>query len=231
MLNALGAPITPNNVASLDVWQRVEGGSTNNPDSYNPFNTTLHGPGSYGTNSVGVQAFPDWATGLHATVATIEQSNMAPILAALKGNVDTPHFEAAVNGSPWGTHFSGAPVSTGGGGGGFSIPSPGDLIGGIPTPGEIAGDITGLGGNILADFFKQIITSGIVLRGTLMAVGLVILFIGISQISKGDSTAAQTVGQGTRQVTVRTVNTAKTAKRKASSGKEAKSSEGEEVAA
>lgn len=227
ILNALGAPVTPNNVASLDVWQRVEGGSTGNPDSYNPFNTTLPFGGSHGTNSVNVQAFPDWSSGLHATVQTIEQSNMRPIWDALKGNVATPQFETAVNGTPWGTHFTGgeqvpngAGTGTGGGGGGgFNVPSPGDIVGGIgdvisgtgiPNPLDVLNPA-----NWLEEALKAFITNGFVLRGTLMLAGLIILFIGLSQISKGDQTAAQTAGGGVSRVTVHVKQAGKSARQSA----------------
>jgi hypothetical protein len=112
ILSALGDPVGEPNISNLDTWQAAEGGSTDNPDSYNPMNTTLDEPGAVSTNSVGVKAYPDWATGLEATVSTIEQANMAPIAAALRANAPTPQFEAAVNASPWGTHFSGAPSSS-----------------------------------------------------------------------------------------------------------------------
>lgn len=111
VLIALGAPVTPNNIHNLDVWQKAEGGSTMNPDSYNPLDTTLPATGSHPTNSVGVQAYPNWQTGLFATVHTLQQRNMAGIVAALKADAPLPSFAAAVNSSPWGSHLPSADSS------------------------------------------------------------------------------------------------------------------------
>lgn len=238
MLTSLGAPVTPNNVRNLDAWQRAEGGSTANPDSYNPFNTTKPYGGSHGTNSVGVQAFPDWASGLHATVSTIEQQNMAPILAALRGDVALPQFATAVGVAPWNTDpgmsdarriaASGGATVDLTGAQNISVRVPGTNIK-IPTsPGEaltqgpgLIGDAVGkLGGNVLSDFVKNIAQSGLVMRGTLIVVGLIILFIGLSQVTKSD-TAGGTVGSGVGEVRVRVVDAGHKASRGAQGAGEA----------
>lgn len=215
ILNALGAPVTPNNVGNLDIWQRVEGGSTNNREAYNPFNTKLPQPGSINEGS-GLQAYPDWATGLHATVATLEQSNMKVVSDALRGNFATPQFEAALIQSPWdqghyANGFPGAVPSPGGGSRGtvdisnaqptsFDPSSLIPVIGG-PVGAAVAGGPS-LVGNILGDFLKSVISNGYVLRGTLMVSGLIILFIGLSQLSKGEQTAGQTASGGVQTVAV-----------------------------
>jgi hypothetical protein len=105
ILAGIGAPVNPTTLGDLAAWQRVEGGWTNDPDMFNPFNTTLPAGGSHGTNSVNVQSYPTFAAGLAATVATILQGNMRAILNALRGGAGLGAFEAAVNGSPWGTVF------------------------------------------------------------------------------------------------------------------------------
>jgi hypothetical protein len=199
VLQGIGAPVTQQNIQNLDLWQRAEGGSTNNPDSYNPFNTTLGTYGGSSTNSVGVKAFSSWGQGLDATIATIEQSNMAGIDNALKANSPTPQFEAAVNSSPWGTHFGGAQLT------GFNILNPLGLPGPFSGQGllnEAAGGVASLGTSAASSFVKDLVNSGLVLRGTLIVVGLIILFIGLRSLFDGNATAGQVAGSGAQSVTV-----------------------------
>jgi hypothetical protein len=108
VLDGVGAPGTAANVADLDEWQVVEGGSTNNAAAYNPFNVrqvtdstgatlpAVIGPG-------GFPAFATWVAGCAATVATLLQPVMAPIVTALvAGNVSVPGiFLFDVDQSPW----------------------------------------------------------------------------------------------------------------------------------
>jgi len=108
VLDGVGAPGTADNVADLDEWQVVEGGSTNNAAAYNPFNVrqvtdstgaplpAVIGPG-------GFPAFATWAAGCAATVATLLQPVMAPIVTALMaGDVSVPGiFLFDVDQSPW----------------------------------------------------------------------------------------------------------------------------------
>ena len=211
ILTRLGAPITPATVYDLDVWQRQEGGSTNDPDSYNPFNTTVKGPGSFGTNSVGVQAFPNWTEGLNATVQTIEQQNMAGILAALKGNDNPAPFEAAVSASPWGTHFHGVvqpPSSSSGVSALLNNPS-------LSTAGNTAGAaVTAVGsaaGNAFVSGIESLISNGTVMKGTLIVVGIIIAIIGLKQLFNGNASAnpASTATQGAEDVKV-SISKAKT---------------------
>jgi hypothetical protein len=108
VLEGVGASVTPNAVADLDDWQVVEGGSTNNTASYNPFNA-LQVTDSSGTplpavmSSNGFPAFTTWADGCAATVAALLQPSMAPIVTALKaGGVSVPGvFLFDVDQSPW----------------------------------------------------------------------------------------------------------------------------------
>jgi hypothetical protein len=108
VLQGVAGPATQNNVADLDEWQAAEGGSTNNTAAYNPFNTSRTTDVNNAAlpeiiSSNGFPAFSDWISGCAATVATIMQPNMAPILAALRaGNVSPPQaFLAEVDQSQW----------------------------------------------------------------------------------------------------------------------------------
>ncbi len=109
VLEGVGAPATANNVADLDEWQAAEGGSTNNSAAFNPYNTlrTTDSTGAAIPGTVdsgnGFPAFPSWAAGCSATVATLFQPNMWVITAALRaGNVSPPAaFLAVVDQSSW----------------------------------------------------------------------------------------------------------------------------------
>ena len=115
VLQGLAAPVTDANVADLDVWQAAEGGSTNNPASFNPYNTrrdtdALGNVLPASMTSSGFPAFATWAAGCAATTATIEQANMAPIGAALvAGNLSPPAFLATVDRTPWCAPDNGVP--------------------------------------------------------------------------------------------------------------------------
>ncbi len=108
VLEGVGAPVTPNGTADLDEWQVVEGGSTNNTASFNPFNA-LQVTDSTGAalpavvSSNGFPAFPTWVTGCAATVAALLQPTMAPIVTALQagGNSVPGVFLIAVDQTPW----------------------------------------------------------------------------------------------------------------------------------
>ncbi|MBV8462927.1 MAG: hypothetical protein JO368_06515 [Acidimicrobiales bacterium] len=109
ILQGVAAPATVANVDDLDEWQAAEGGSTNNTAAYNPFNTermtdvnNVPIPGAV-VSSNGFPAFSNWLGGCAATVATLLQQNMAPIVAALlAGNVAPAGvFLADVDKSQW----------------------------------------------------------------------------------------------------------------------------------
>jgi hypothetical protein len=108
ILQGIGAPVTGANVANLDEWQVVEGGSTNNSAAYDPFNTrrttdVFNAALPAAMSSNGFPAFANWLDGCAATVATLFQPNMGPIIAALRsGNVAPPGaFLASVDQSQW----------------------------------------------------------------------------------------------------------------------------------
>jgi hypothetical protein len=108
VLQGVGAPVTADDVANLDAWQLAEGGSTNNTAAYNPFNTrqatdSTGTPLPVDTSVVGFPAFATWTAGCAATVATLLNSDMAPIVTALKaGDVSPPGlFLSDVDKSAW----------------------------------------------------------------------------------------------------------------------------------
>ena len=108
VLEGVAAPATAANVADLDEWQAAEGGSTNNTAAYNPFNTLrttdVTGAPIPETGSAnGFPAFPTWAAGCSATVATLYQPNMWVIASALRAGNVTPSsaFLAVVDQSSW----------------------------------------------------------------------------------------------------------------------------------
>ena len=118
LLSGLGAPLTGNNLSNLISWMSYEGGiagnmtNSGNNASYNPLDTTLTMPGSTSINSVGVQAYSDLKSGEQATISTLKQSNMKPIVdALLAGNVSWTDFQSVVGSTPWGT-FKGAGSSS-----------------------------------------------------------------------------------------------------------------------
>ena len=85
LIHSLGGKATPATVRALETWQRMEGGSTNNPDTYNFLNTTQHVPGSHGTGNVdGVQAYQSFEQGLAATLQTLHNGRYQPIIRAIQ---------------------------------------------------------------------------------------------------------------------------------------------------
>lgn len=99
MLAALGAPPTPANLASLKNWIARE---TPWPpvSANNPLNTTQPAAGSHPVNSVGVQAYPSAATGINATVITLENGNYPAIVAALRAG------KGLAGSGPWNAELS-----------------------------------------------------------------------------------------------------------------------------
>jgi cell wall-associated NlpC family hydrolase len=83
LLQAVGAPPTPQNVSSLVAWQAREGGNWHNTAAYNPLNTTLDAPGSKAINGVGVKAYQNWNQGVQATANTLKNGDYTDVLGAL----------------------------------------------------------------------------------------------------------------------------------------------------
>ena len=79
MLTSLGAPITATNLAKLAGVTKFEG----NGSSFNPFNST-GGDFPNKKNSVGVENYPDWNTGVQYTVKLLNQNNTSAMRANLQ---------------------------------------------------------------------------------------------------------------------------------------------------
>jgi hypothetical protein len=116
ILQGMSAPATQANVSDLDEWQLAEGGSTNNSNAYNPFNTRRttdanNAPLPETMTSNGFPAFANWLAGCSATTATLFQPNMWSITAALRaGDVAPPQaFLATVDQSQWCAPSNGTP--------------------------------------------------------------------------------------------------------------------------
>lgn len=99
VLRGLGAPWNSATQRFLYAWRQAEGGSAR----YNPFNTTQRMPGSVAYNSVGVQSYPDAATGVSATVKTILNGRYTPLVSALRSGTSVSAMADALAASPWGT--------------------------------------------------------------------------------------------------------------------------------
>jgi hypothetical protein len=82
LLDAMGLPVTDNNVTSMVAWQGLEGGHWRNSAKHNPLNTMRKWPGSWNAIGNGVEGYATWEDGIAATAATLKQSNMASIVAA-----------------------------------------------------------------------------------------------------------------------------------------------------
>lgn len=97
----LGITVAAAPMAMLLAWAQAEGGVGHN----NPLNTTLVMPNSTPWNhnaGYPVQAYPDLATGVTATIDTLTASPYAAIVADLRSG-NTAGFAADVYASPWGT--------------------------------------------------------------------------------------------------------------------------------
>lgn len=116
VLRALGAPVTQNNVTFLVSWAIAEGGDQTNSASFNPLNTTwtIAGstplPGNAAVNNgVAVQQYPDYSTGLQATVNTLKNGRNNNLIQMLQqGGADPQAMANTVVQDGWGTNgFSG----------------------------------------------------------------------------------------------------------------------------
>jgi hypothetical protein len=103
LLNAIGAPVTSQNLEAIVSWETAEGGGFGNRAQFNPLNTTLQLPGSHAITAIGVQAYTSWSQGLSATVSTLRGGAYRGIIAALKAGNSAQAVERAVAASPWGT--------------------------------------------------------------------------------------------------------------------------------
>ncbi len=173
VLQAGGWPVTKQNLALLAVWQRAEGGSTNNAARFNYLNLSTSGaaagyPSFTSSNGTHIAIFPSLEEGARQTAAFIKNGRYPVIDAGLKsGNPLSPAIQSGVVGdlSTWvsgsrtgnqsygKTIVGGANLVASGGGGGL-----GSTLGGIGkslldinpalgpyglVPGGLPGDIPG----------------------------------------------------------------------------------------
>src|SRR5207247_1776949 len=100
LLNALGAPVTSQNLLAIMSWEVAEGGGFGGRTAFNPLNTTLPMPGSRPVTRVGVQAYTSASQGLLATVNTLRNGRYSGIIAALRAGNSAWAVERAVAASP-----------------------------------------------------------------------------------------------------------------------------------
>jgi hypothetical protein len=98
-LRELGCERSDRNFMALVVWMQSEG----SPARWNPLATTLRRPGSETMNTHGVQHYPDFETGLEASVATIREDQYDRIVRCLERSAHAGWTLRAVAESPWGT--------------------------------------------------------------------------------------------------------------------------------
>jgi len=103
LLSAGSFPQTSCNLAAVAAWENAEGGNWQNAAAFNPLDTTQPEPGSWGINSVNVQAYPSWQAGFTATLTTLGNGNYGPIVSALRSGGSAQAVAQAVAASPWGT--------------------------------------------------------------------------------------------------------------------------------
>lgn len=103
ILNAIGAPVTDENMRFMNAWIAMEGGANHN----NPLNTTLDKEGASNWNDLGnnihVKTYVSYEQGLEATVQTLLQGNMAGIVSRLRAGNDAMATAQALAESHWGT--------------------------------------------------------------------------------------------------------------------------------
>ncbi|WP_020374107.1 hypothetical protein [Sulfobacillus thermosulfidooxidans] len=97
ILTGLGAPVTASNLNLLVAWMGLENGWNSSLSCHNPFNTTWKLNGSKTVNAKGVQCYPDWATGVQATINTLTQQSpsYATLVNALKNGDPNQFFSEA----------------------------------------------------------------------------------------------------------------------------------------
>ncbi len=104
VLEAGDWPVTGNNICAIIGWAVAEGGHyVRGSTTFNPLNTSWSAPGSTVFNSHGVKNYPDWPTGVEATVKTIRMGFYYWIRQAMYRGNDAAGVLNAVAASPWGT--------------------------------------------------------------------------------------------------------------------------------
>jgi hypothetical protein len=89
-------------VAFVVAWTRAEDGGSGAIDRHNPLNTTQDAPGAWPINGVGVKGYPDYETGMNATIETLTNGLYDPLVIGLQTN-DAQLALQGLCASPWGT--------------------------------------------------------------------------------------------------------------------------------
>ncbi len=111
VLDGIGAGSSPANDALLGTWARFESGADFMRWN-NPLNTTQKAQGSIDSGAMpgahDVQKYPDVATGIKATVATLTNGRYSQIVQGLKDGASPSWYEANAAGeyATWGTGSS-----------------------------------------------------------------------------------------------------------------------------
>lgn len=100
LLDALGAPVTWENIRALSAWIGAE---ANTGRAHNPLATTMGAAGAIDLNDHGVKGYPNDVVGIDATVRTLRNGSYDEILAALTAGDSAARVVNAVAASPWGT--------------------------------------------------------------------------------------------------------------------------------
>lgn len=98
-LEALGMPVTPENMRAMNAWQQAEGTRAR----FNPLATTQNWDGATQFNSVGVKNFASYDDGLAANLKVINNGRYGNILAALRKGTSAMEVAEAIKSSPWGS--------------------------------------------------------------------------------------------------------------------------------
>jgi hypothetical protein len=109
LLAADSLPVTSCNFSAVTAWERAEGGGFGNQAAYNPLNVNPGaGAGWPGYPATGAWAFPDAASGLRYTVATLNNGSYGGILSALRAGNSAQAVCDAIMASPWAaSHYDG----------------------------------------------------------------------------------------------------------------------------
>jgi hypothetical protein len=98
LLAKLGLPVTPDNLAFLDAWQKAEGGSDDNP-----FNTSQKWQGATIFNGDGVKRYASMEDGVEATAKTLRYGRYRGIVEALREGNNAHQAAVALANTAWGT--------------------------------------------------------------------------------------------------------------------------------
>jgi hypothetical protein len=104
ILKGIGAPVTENNLRAMVSWMHAESSAANNYQGWNnPLNTTNTEPGSISKNNVGVQQFVNEASGIKATLETLDLPYYKAIVEDFKNNSPVSETLREITASKWGT--------------------------------------------------------------------------------------------------------------------------------